>query len=473
MIKSIPVRLKGRPYPVYAAPGSLSELPRLIAHHKLTGTAFVVSQETVWKAHGPALKAALASAGIPVEAYVAPAKLDSEKLKSLPHFLKILDALVAAERRSRGVFVIALGGGVVGDVAGFAASVYKRGTAFVQIPTTLTAQVDSAIGGKTAIDLPQGKNLIGAVHQPKFVLSDTRLLATLPDEIYRDGLAEVVKYGAIADPKFLDWIEKNASAILRRDEASVLKIVAVSARIKARVVAADEFDTRGIRMILNFGHTIGHALEAAAGYTSLTHGRAVAIGMRAAVDLSQRGGVLKDPAFPARLKKILESLGLPVVIPAKLNRKKILEAIFYDKKRKDGKHRFVLLERAGKTRIDPDVPSAAIDETVRTLYARPEPAQRASSRGLLGRWFKPRGEAKPAPRGVVENYLDRIGVAIIRWERGTLAKGEPMRIEGNSTSLELTAGSLQIDRVDVARVKRGNVFGMKVPSPVRAGDKVY
>jgi 3-dehydroquinate synthase len=472
MLRSVPVRFKGRPYNIHIGSGALSELGKLLVRHKLTGTAFVVSQEAVWKVWGGPLRSQLSSAGIGVETFVAPAKLESEKLKSLPFFLKILDALVAADRKSRGVFVIALGGGVAGDVSGFAASVYKRGVAFVQVPTTLTAQVDSAIGGKTAIDLPRGKNLLGAFHQPKFVLSDTRILSSLPEPVYRDGLAEVVKYGVISDAKFLDWIEKNTAAILRRDPGAVEKIVTVSARIKAKVVAEDEFDTKGVRMILNYGHTIGHALEAASGYMSLTHGRAVAIGMCGAADLSAGAGILKDPAFPARLRGILRGLGLPTAIPAKLDRKKILEAIFYDKKRKDGKHRFVLVEKPGKTRIDPDVTENAIDAVVRGLYEKPQPLQRRSSEGLLGKWFKP-GAKKPQARGTVENYLDRIGVAIIRWEKGALEKGDALRIEGASTRLALEAGSLQIDRVEVARVKRGDVFGMKVPAPVRAGDKVF
>lgn len=478
MIKTVPVRLKGRPYPIYIGPGAVSELGKFLSRHRLSGSAFIVTQEPVWKACGPALKAALGASGIAFKTYTAPPKLDSEKLKSLPQFLKVLEALIRADRESPGgVFVIALGGGVVGDVAGFVSAVYKRGIPFIQIPTTLTAQVDSAIGGKTAIDLPQGKNLLGAFHQPRFVLSDTRLLASLPDPIFRDGLAEVVKYGMILDAKFLAWIEKNVQSLLRRDEAAIEKIVTVSARIKARVVAGDELDARGLRIILNFGHTVGHALEAAAGYTALSHGRAVAIGMCAASDLSQQMGVLKDAALPSRLRRILTALGLPVNVPAKLQRKKILEALFYDKKRISGKNRFVLVESAGKTRIHPDVPSERVDQVLRLLYEKPQKALRtagfgAAPAGLLGSWFKP-SDRKPRPRGTVENYLDRIGVAIIRLEKGVLKKGETIRIEGPQTRLEVQAGSMQIDRVEVASVKRGDVFGIKVAGAVRAGDRVY
>lgn len=473
MIKAVPVRLKGRPYSIHIGPGALSALTALLSKHKLTGTAFIVSQEPVWKACGPALKSALNSAGISQELFIAPARLESEKLKSQTHFLKILDALIRADRKAHGIFVIALGGGVVGDVAGFVSAVYKRGIPFVQIPTTLTAQVDSAIGGKTAIDLPQGKNLLGAFHQPRFVLSDTRLLSTLPDAIFRDGLAEVVKYGMIRDAKFLSWIENNIPAILRRDEAAIEKIVTVCARIKARVVAGDELDTLGVRMILNFGHTLGHALEAAAGYAALSHGRAVSIGMCAAVDLSGQLGVLKDTALPGRLRKILVACGLPVAIPAKLDRKKILEAIFYDKKRLDGKNRFVLIEAAGKTRIHTGVEAASIEQVVRALYEKPGAGkQRGKSPSLLTGWFT--SSAKPAQsRGTVENYLDRIGVAIIRWEKGVLKKGEMLRIEGPQTRLALPAVSLQINRVEVASVKRGDVFGIKVSAAVRSGDRVY
>ncbi len=476
MIKAVPVRLKGRPYSIHIGSGALASLGTLLSKNKLTGTAFVVTQEPVWKAHGPALKSALAAAGIAHELFLAPARLESEKLKSLPHFLKILDAVIRVDRKSKGVFLIALGGGVVGDVTGFVASVYKRGIPFVQIPTTLTAQVDSAIGGKTAIDLPQGKNLLGAFHQPKFVLSDTRLLASLPDAVFRDGLAEVVKYGVIRDAKFLVWLEKNAGAVLAREEAAVEKIVTVSAKIKAQVVAGDELDVRGVRIILNFGHTTGHALEAAAGYSALSHGRAVAIGMCAAADLSLRTGLLKDPTLPGRLKKLLTAFGLPVTIPARLDKKKILEALHYDKKRLVGKNRFVLVESAGKTVIHPDVPLEMIDAAIRALQEKPGKPEKfkksaADGPGLLGAWFKPSVKS-PQPRGTVINYLDRIGVAIIRWEKGTLKKGEMLRIEGPQTHLEVQAGSLQINRVEVACVKRGDEFGMKVPGAVRAGDRV-
>lgn len=477
MIKAVPVRLKGRPYSIHIGPGALSSLGSLLAKSKLKGTAFVVSQEPVWKAHGSALKSALGAAGIPHELFLAPARLESEKLKSLPHFLKILDAVIRADRKAGGVFLIALGGGVVGDVTGFVASVYKRGIPFVQIPTTVTAQVDSAIGGKTAIDLPQGKNLLGAFHQPAFVLSDTRLLSSLPDDLFRDGLAEVVKYGMIRDAKFLAWLEKNAASVLNRDEAAVEKIVSVSAKIKAQVVAGDELDTRGVRIILNFGHTVGHALEAAAGYTALSHGRAVSIGMCAAIDLSSRMGVLKDPALPGRLRKILTTFGLPVAIPAKLDPKKILEALHYDKKRLAGRNRFVLIGAAGKTVVHPDVPTDTVGQILRSIAekpGKPEKAKRpaAAGPGLLGGWFKSSGK-KPQPRGTVTNYLDRIGVAIIRWEKGNLKKGETIRIEGPQAVLEVAVGSLQINRVEVASVKRGDEFGMKVPAAVRAGDKVY
>jgi 3-dehydroquinate synthase len=487
MLKKIPVRLKKKSYPICVGSGALNDLGGLLSAHKLTGrSAFVVSQEPVWKSWGAPLKSALTAAGIPHEAYIASKRIESEKLKSMPHFLKILEALVRADQKSRGIFVIALGGGVVGDVAGFAAAVYKRGIPFIQIPTTLTAQVDSAIGGKTAIDLPQGKNLVGAFHQPKFVLADTRTLETLPDAQYRDGLAEVVKYGVIKDKKFFEWLEKNTSAVLSRDRAALDKIVCASARIKAAVVAADEFDTEGLRIILNFGHTVGHALEAASSYAGLTHGRAVSIGMCAAADLSKKLGILKDSDLPSRLRRLLTAFGLPVTIDPRTPRKKILEALLYDKKRLLGKNRFVLTAGLGKTVVDPDVSAGVIEEVVRSLYGRQSEAKGVTAgfmRGLFGASKKSKSSRKesassgpgPAgkPRGVVENYLDRIGVAIIKMERSDLRMGEPIRIEGPQTSMALTASSLQINRVDVDRVKRGDVFGMRVPSPVRPGDLLY
>ncbi len=367
MIKSVPVRLKGRPYPIYIGSGSLAQLSKYIVQHKLTGTALIVSQEPIWKAWGPTVKSQLAAAGVGTANFTAPAKLDSEKLKSYPYFLKILDTLIKAERGSRGVFIVALGGGVVGDVAGFVAAVYKRGIPFIQIPTTLTAQVDSSIGGKTAIDLPQGKNLLGAFHQPKFVLSDARALSTLPEAIYRDGLAEVVKYGVISDAKFLTWIEKNLPAILRRDEAAIEKMVTVSSRIKAKVVAGDELDTRGIRIILNYGHTIGHALEAAAGFAALSHGRAVAIGMCAAAELAVASGTLSR-AEADRQKALLQAVGLPVSLSRRFAVDKVVDVMGRDKKNADGRIKVVTVDRIGHAAVG-QPPLEAIAAAVEAIYA--------------------------------------------------------------------------------------------------------
>ena len=262
-------------------------------------------------------------------------------------------AALANHGASRDALVIALGGGVVGDLAGFAAACWMRGVRYVQIPTTLLAMVDSSVGGKTAVDLPQGKNLVGAFHQPVAVIADTDTLATLPDRELSAGLAEVVKYGAIGSRSFFDWIEKNANALLARDRKALVEAVRRSCEQKARVVAKDETE-QGPRALLNFGHTFGHALEAEAGYGTLLHGEAVAIGMVLAARLSSE--LVRAPLIDiARLDALLERLNLPVAIPAGLDPAAFLARMRLDKKNVSGKLRLVLWRGIGRAYLAKDI----------------------------------------------------------------------------------------------------------------------
>jgi 3-dehydroquinate synthase len=256
--------------------------------------------------------------------------------------------------------IVALGGGVVGDMAGFGAASFMRGIRFIQVPTTLLAQVDSSVGGKTGINHPLGKNMIGAFHQPVAVIADLNTLRTLPPRELSAGLAEVIKHGAIADPDFLDWIETNISALRACDTDAMAHAVLRSCEIKAAVVSADEREG-GIRATLNFGHTFGHAIESGLGYGEWLHGEAVGCGMVMAANLSTRLGKISQ-ADAERLKRIIEAMGLPIT-PPKLGAKRFMELMQVDKKTEAGQIRYVVLEGIGKARIQ-QAPDAAVIETL-------------------------------------------------------------------------------------------------------------
>ena len=285
-----------------------------------------------------------------------------EQAKTLAHFGDVLAAL-AGLGATRDACVLALGGGVVGDLAGFAAACWMRGIDCVQLPTTLLAMVDSSVGGKTAVDLPQGKNLVGAFHPPRAVFADTGTLATLPDPELRAGLAEVIKYGAIGDAGFLDWLEAHADALLARDHEALTEAIARSCQHKADIVERDPFE-HGERALLNLGHTFGHAIETEQGYSApgrdaLNHGEAVAVGMVLAAKLSTDLG-LADDADRARLQALLERLGLPVTIPAGLDPQALLGRMRLDKKNVAGRLRLVLWRGMGRAEVVPDVDEAAV-----------------------------------------------------------------------------------------------------------------
>ncbi len=319
----------------------------------------VVTNTTVAPLYLPALRKALG------ERRVAECVLpDGEQHKTLQTAGRVFDALVE-NKLNRDATVLALGGGVVGDIAGFCAACYQRGIGYVQIPTTLLAQVDSSVGGKTGVNHSGGKNLIGAFHQPLAVIADTDTLATLPDRELSAGVAEVIKYGCVSDPLLFDWLERNVGKLLARDAAALSHAIAQSCQIKANVVAQDERE-QGLRAILNFGHTFGHAIEAATAYKTYLHGEAVALGMLIAVDLSCRLGMI-DAAIKARLHDLVARAGLPTNAP-KIGAACALELMQMDKKVLSGKLRLVLLEKPGRAIVTSTYLQSALDAALRENF---------------------------------------------------------------------------------------------------------
>jgi 3-dehydroquinate synthase len=355
MIKTLEVSLGERSYPIYIGPGLLDR-GDLLGCHISSSQVMVVTNETV----GPLyLERVLRSlSGKSVASLVLP---DGEAHKSMDSAMAVFDELLA-RRFSRNATLVALGGGVMGDLVGFAAACYQRGVPFVQIPTTLLAQVDSSVGGKTAVNHPRGKNMIGAFHQPVCVLADTDTLNTLPDRELSAGLAEVIKYGLIRDTQFLLWLEAHVDALRARDPAAMAEAIERSCLNKAEVVAADERES-GERATLNLGHTFGHAIETGAGYGTYLHGEAVSIGMCQAADLARRLGWLSDGEV-ARTVALLERAGLPVLPPADLSADRFLELMSVYKKNVYCKLRLILLEALGRATLPIDVDVRPLRETL-------------------------------------------------------------------------------------------------------------
>ena len=356
MSESIRVELGARAYEVRIGKGLLDAADLLA---QVPGRqALIVTDAHVAPLYLARVQSALA--GKTVQAHVLPA---GEREKNLARFAELMAAL-SALGASRDVTVIALGGGVVGDLAGFAAACWMRGVRFVQLPTTLLAMVDSSVGGKTAVDLPSGKNLVGAFHQPAAVIADTATLDTLPDRELRAGLAEVVKIGAIADAGFFAWLEANAEALLARDPAALETAIATSCRHKAGIVARDETE-QGERMLLNFGHTFGHAIETEQGYGGLLHGEAIAVGMLLAARLSAELG-RAPPADADRLENLLRRFGLPTAVPENLDAQALMQRMRLDKKAVSGALRLILWRGVGRAEVVRDIPDTA---TMTTLCA--------------------------------------------------------------------------------------------------------
>lgn len=340
MIETLGVALGDRSYPIHIGSGVLERVELILPHIKQK-TVVVVTNTTVAPLYLETLRSALESAGVSVQAVVLP---DGERFKTWETLNIVFDALLGA-RCERGTTLVALGGGVIGDMGGFAAACYQRGMPFIQMPTTLLSQVDSSVGGKTAINHPLGKNMIGAFYQPKLVLADISTLNTLPERELKAGLAEVIKYGLIRDLNFYVWLEENLEKLLARDAAALTYAIYRSCANKAEVVAADEKET-GERALLNLGHTFGHAIETGMGYGEWLHGEAIAAGTLIAAELSHRLGWL-DENEVQRIERIFARAGLPVSGP-KLGAARYLELMSHDKKVQDGKLRLVLLQEIGK-----------------------------------------------------------------------------------------------------------------------------
>jgi 3-dehydroquinate synthase len=347
------------PYTISIGPDLLDDGATLAAHVR-GRHVLVVSDSTVGPLYAARVVAAL-GAHSPAQVLVS-CIAAGEASKTLDAFGELMREL-ADFGATRDACVFALGGGVVGDLAGFAAASWMRGIDVVQLPTSLLAMVDSSVGGKTAVDLPQGKNLVGAFHSPRAVIADTATLRTLPERELRAGLAEVVKYGAIGDAAFLQWLDAQALALLARDGAALAEAIAVSCTHKAAIVARDPLE-RGERALLNFGHTFGHAIEAEQGYGGLVHGEAVAVGMVLAARLSARLGLAPDAEADA-LAALLERFGLPTKLPTGLDPEALLARMRLDKKASAGGLRFVLWDGPGAARVVADVPEDAVRAVLR------------------------------------------------------------------------------------------------------------
>ncbi|OHC27697.1 MAG: 3-dehydroquinate synthase [Pseudomonadales bacterium RIFCSPLOWO2_12_59_9] len=358
-MQTLQVELAERSYPIYIGDGLLARSDILLSHIAGRQVA-VVTNETVAPLYLERLLAVLAD--FSVTPIILP---DGEAFKHWATLQLIFDGLLAA-RHDRGTTIIALGGGVIGDMAGFAAACYQRGVDFIQIPTTLLSQVDSSVGGKTGINHPLGKNMIGAFYQPKAVLIDTSTLVTLPPRELSAGLAEVIKYGLICDMPFLAWLELHVEALLALDQALLGEAITRSCAAKAAVVGVDERES-GLRATLNLGHTFGHAIETHMGYGVWLHGEAVAVGTVMALEMSQRLGWL-TPAERDRSIRLLLRAGLPVVPPAEMTPDNFLEHMAVDKKVLDGHLRLVLLKGLGAAVVTSDFPREVLDVTLRADY---------------------------------------------------------------------------------------------------------
>jgi 3-dehydroquinate synthase len=366
------VALDRRGYDIHIGGGLLARAGQLIAPVIRQRRAVIVTDAHVAALHLPALSAALDAAGIAHHHIVLP---PGEQTKDFAHFARLCEEVLSLGIE-RGTPLIALGGGVVGDLTGFAAATLLRGLDYIQIPTTLLAQVDSSVGGKTAIDTPQGKNLVGAFHQPVLVLADTDTLATLPRRELLAGYAEVVKYGVIRDAGFFAWLEAHGAALIAGDDAARLEAVRRSLAIKIAVVMADERET-GERQILNYGHSFGHALEAETGFgTNLLHGEAVALGMGLAGDLAARLGHWRGEEA-ARVKRVLAAAGLPTTLAALPERARdpatLLGHMRRDKKVKGGRITLVLPRAIGEVFVTSDVATKTLLDFLASHAGQPEP----------------------------------------------------------------------------------------------------
>lgn len=358
----IKVNLKKRSYNIVVGSSIINLLARYIAGLHLGSDAYVITNMTIKNKYGDTLNKILKKSDFTVRFKTVP---DTEKSKSIEMAASILKDIAHYDKKRR-LFIIGFGGGVIGDLSGFLASIYKRGIPYIQIPTTLLAQVDSAIGGKTAIDLVEGKNLVGAFYQPRLVLSDVRFLKTLASRHVRCGLAEVIKYGIIKDEKLFCYLEARFKDIFAYQDRALEYIVKSCSQIKSEIVQRDEREERGIRTILNFGHTLGHAIEAAGNFKTYNHGEAIALGMLIATDISRILNLIDDTVL-FRIENLIKIIGLPSRI-RRVTLDSIINAHYRDKKFIGPKNRFVLISGIAKTKIVENIPIKIIRKAIKKRF---------------------------------------------------------------------------------------------------------
>jgi 3-dehydroquinate synthase len=361
-VKRIIVNLGKRSYQIIIGDKIFPLIGKFLKSLDIGDDAVVITNGLLKKKFGLKLINYLKKSGFTVRFEVVP---DSERTKSPQEVFRLIKRIGRYDIKKR-LFIIAFGGGVVGDLAGFIAAIYKRGINYIQIPTTFLAQIDSAIGGKTAVDLSVGKNLVGAFYQPRLVFSDVSLLKTLDRKQVRSGLAEAIKYGVIKDLQLFKFIETNYKKLLRLNKIALKYVVYRCSLIKARVVEIDEKENKGIRTILNYGHTIGHSLETIGNYRKYTHGEAIALGMIAAARIAKDLRILNTDSC-IRIERLICKVGLPNNIDKEVNKTKLLRTIYYDKKFISGRNRFVLPIRIGEVVICEDIPSACIKRAIDSM----------------------------------------------------------------------------------------------------------
>ncbi len=361
-MRKIKVHLNDRSYPILIGSGVIKRLPDLIASRKVTGPVVLITDRIVAAKTARVTGPVFSRIPNDVLRIVVPS---SERSKSLSVYRDTVQKISKRTKTHRPL-IVAMGGGVVGDLGGFAAATFRRGVPYVQVPTTLLAQVDSSVGGKVGIDLPEAKNLIGAFYQPAAVIADTDLLRTLPVRQLRNGVAEIIKYGIIESRPFFELLEDKIDDCLALKKSVLEKVISKCLEIKARMVEKDERDSKNVRIVLNFGHTLGHAIEAAAGYSDLyNHGESIAVGMLLAGEIAMRLDMLKEKDFE-RMKALIKRAGLPVHV-RDLSIKEILSSHEYDKKFITGTNRFVLPRRIGRVEVVEDIPGLLI-KTVLKKY---------------------------------------------------------------------------------------------------------
>ena len=362
MMKTLHVALYENSYPLLVGKGILNQIGEFLKSYAKSTKILIVTDTFVNHRYAPVVAESLKHAGFDIATFDVPVGEGSKSLKQLS---QILDSLID-NQLDRGSTLIALGGGVVGDLGGCAAAVYMRGIAYVQIPTTLQAQVDASVGGKTAINHPKGKNLIGAFHQPKLVLIDVNTLETLPQRDIRSGLIEVIKMGVIRDEPLFEMVEDKLDAILNLNAGTLIEMIACACVNKADIVAKDEKES-GLRMVLNYGHTFGHALEALTHYRTYRHGEAVSIGMNCAARLAVNLGMFSEADFE-RQSTLLNRAKLPLTFPSDLSPEAICDTMYLDKKALNGKLRLILPTRIGEVVIRDDVTDTKIVQAISQCY---------------------------------------------------------------------------------------------------------